>query len=86
MTNVTANNQIKMQKQLAVQFDEIANLPEKGDVWTSGGLGSSSLGRSIASSQNRGTRLNKKALGELTEDMKEDLFPIDSMSQFNSTQ
>jgi hypothetical protein len=29
--------------------------------------------------------LNKQALGELGEDLKEDLFPVESMSQYIST-
>jgi hypothetical protein len=69
-----------MHKQLAIQFEEIANLPPKGESF-----GGSNLGRSIASSQSRVTRLNKQALGELGEDLKEDLFPVESMSQYNST-
>ena len=65
-----------MHRKLASQFDQIAVIPEKADVWG---------GSKIASSQSRVARLNKYALGELAEDMKEDLFPISSPSNFNST-
>lgn len=69
-----------MHRKLASQFDQIAVIPEKADVW-----GGSKIGRSVASSQSRVARLNKYALGELAEDMKEDLFPISSPNNFNST-